>query len=146
MCSTYIGWGISNYYKKRIAFFQNLDDFIHYAMRNINFFKDSVEQIITQYIVDSTLSNDFKDVLVKYKAKKELGNILILKRNEVNLIKNIFAFLGKNDSENQIAGLKNFSSQSVVLIDNAKEEYKKVGSICTKLGFLLGLVIAICLI
>ena len=72
--------------------------------------------------------------------------VFILKKDEVSFVNNVLNFLGKNDSENQIAGLKNYSSQIQNYIQNSNDEYKKVGSISTKLGFLFGLAVAICLI
>lgn len=145
LCSTYLGWGLSNYYKRRIVLFQNLDDFINFAISNINFFKDSVEIIINQFLNSHSLSKEFRDCLVKIKNNVEFNSIL-LKKNENNLLNDVFQFLGKNDSENQIVGLKNYSNQISIYLKQAEEDNKKIGSISTKLGFLLGLLIAICLI
>ena len=145
LCSTYLGWGLSNYYKRRIVLFQNLDDFINFAISNINFFKDSVEIIINQFLKSHSLSKEFRDCLVKIKNNVEFNSIL-LKKNENNLLNDVFQFLGKNDSENQIVGLKNYSNQISMYLKQAEEDNKKIGSISTKLGFLLGLLIAICLI
>jgi len=145
LCSTYLGWGLSNYYKRRIVLFQNLDDFINFAISNINFFKDSVEIIINQFLNSHSLSKEFRDCLVKNKNNVEFNSIL-LKKNENNLLNDVFQFLGKNDSENQIVGLKNYSNQISIYLKQAEEDNKKIGSISTKLGFLLGLLIAICLI
>ena len=145
LCSTYLGWGIGNYYKKRIILFQNFDDFINYACSNINFFKDSVDKIISQFVNSHSLSKEFKECLDKNKFKNDFS-ILLFKKNENILLNDVFRYLGKNDSENQIVGLKNYSNQVNLYLKQAKDDYKKIGSISAKLGFLLGLLIAICLI
>ena len=141
-CSSYLGWGIGNYYKKRVKFFRDVKDMLNYLINNINFYKDSVnynlEKFINQYKPNTTLIeivNDYKD--------KKIKSYALLKNDEIHLVNNIFEHLGKSDSENQIMGLKNFSFQVDELINKCDEDYNKIGKISNKLGTLLGITLAV---
>lgn len=146
MCFIYLGWGLGNYYKKRIRIFQELDDFLNYAIGNINFFKDSTCSIYNSYLERFNPSKQFSDILNKQIQGKTLENTLYLKKVESVLLTNIFSNFGKSDSENQIAEFKNYSEQIKIILNKCREDDDKIGKISTKLGFLFGLALAICLL
>lgn len=145
-CSSYIGWGIQNYYKNRIIFYENLDNFLHYLMNNINFYKDSVTTILKDYLKTANDSRYLKNLINSYLNGNVDCDLLIIKKDERQLVKNIFNHLGKSDCENQIAGLTNFSAQAQFLIKKSRNDYEKEGKIATKLGILFGVALAICLL
>lgn len=145
-CSSYVGWGIQNYYKNRINFYENIDNFLHYVINNINFYKDSINKILVDYLQVSNNSKYLKNIITTYaNGTLELDSIMI-KKDEKQLLSNIFNHLGKSDSENQIAGLENFSIQIQFVIKKCREDYERIGKIATKLGILFGLALTICLI
>lgn len=142
----YIGWGIQNYYKNRIIFYENLDNMLHYIINNINFYKDSSERILMNFLKNSNTSKYLKSVIISFLKNNSVMDTLIIKKNEKSHLINIFNHLGKSDCENQIAGFKIFSDQTNFIIIKCKEEYEKIGKNATKLGILLGLAITICLL
>lgn len=87
-----------------------------------------------------------KNIIVAFMNGKRDFDLIVVKKEERQLLANIFNHLGKSDSENQINGLKNFSTQVQFLIKKSREDYEKVGKNATKLGFLFGLALAICLL
>lgn len=145
-CSSYIGWGIQNYYKNRINFYDNLDNFLHYLINNINFYKDSINKILENYLSTTNDSKYLKNIITAFMNGKSEFDSIVVKKEERQLLANIFNHLGKSDSENQIAGLTNFSTQVQFVLKKCREDYEKVGKIATKLGFLFGLALAICLL
>ncbi len=145
-CSSYIGWGIQNYYKNRISFYNNLDNFLHYLINNINFYKDCVNKILVNYLSATNDSKYLKNIIIDFMDGKNDFDSIVVKKDEKQLLTNIFNHLGKSDSENQIAGLTNFSTQVQFVLKKCREDYEKVGKITTKLGFLFGLALAICLL
>lgn len=145
-CSSYIGWGIQSYYKNRIVFYDNVDNFLHYLISNINFYKDSINKILSNFLSTTNESKYLKNIIVAFLNGKRDFDSIVVKKEERQLLANIFNHLGKSDSENQIDGLKNFSTQVQFLIKKSREDYEKVGKIATKLGFLFGLALAICLL
>ena len=145
-CSSYIGWGIQSYYKNRIVFYNNVDNFLHYLIGNINFYKDSINKILSNFLSTTNESKYLKNIIVAFMNDKRDFDSIVVKKEERQLLANIFNHLGKSDSENQIDGLKNFSTQVQFLIKKSREDYEKVGKNATKLGFLFGLALAICLL
>jgi len=145
-CSSYIGWGIQNYYKNRINFYDNLDNFLHYLINNINFYRDSIKKILGNYLSTTNDSKYLKNIITAFISGESEIDSIIVKKDEKQLIANIFNHLGKSDSENQIAGLRNFSTQVQFVLKRCREDYEKVGKIASKLGFLFGLAIDICLL
>lgn len=145
-CSSYIGWGIQNYYKSRIVFYENIDNFLHYLSNNINFYKDSINAILKEYVETSSDSKHLKNIISSYLKGNMNCEAVIIKKEEKQLVKNIFSHLGKSDSENQIAGFANFSTQVQLLAEKCRQDYEKEGKIATKLGILFGLALAICLL
>ncbi len=141
-CSTYIGWGISNYYKKRVIFFKDVNDLLNFLINNINFLKDSINVILLNFVKQQQPSVALIEIINDYISNKKQYYIL-LKKEEVYIINNIFNHLGKSDSENQIAGLKNFTFQINNVIEKCEADYNKIGRISTKLGFLFGITLAI---
>ncbi len=145
-CSSYIGWGVQKYYKNRITFYENLDNLLHFAMNNICFYKDDINTILTNYIKTSNDSKHLKSIIMSVVNDKSNFDTVVIKKEEKQLLLNIFNYLGKSDSENQIAGLTNFSKQVQFVLNKCREEYNNLGKISTKLGVLFGIALAICLL
>ena len=146
LCTTYIGWGISNYYKQRIKFYKELNDLINYLINNINFYKDSINLILNKFIIEHKPNLTLTKIINSYMNNSTNFNDIIIKNDEVSMINNIFLHLGKSDSENQIIELKNYSLQVCDVIKNCENDFNKIGRISLKLGILFGLALAVCLI
>ena len=146
LCTTYIGWGISNYYKQRIKFFKELNDLINYLINNINFYKDSINLVLNKFIMEHKPNPTLTKIINNYLNNSTNFNDMIIKNDEVGVLNNIFLHLGKSDSENQIIELKNYSVQVCDLIKNCERDFDRIGKISLKLGLLFGLALAVCLI
>ena len=144
--TTYLGWGIDNYYKKRILFYKELNDLTNYLIQNINFYKDSVNTILSNFILEHKPNKSLENIISSYVEGQVYINESIIKNEEYSVIKNLFLHLGKSDSENQIAELDNASFSIKKIIEKCENDYNKVGKISTKLGTLFGLTLVICLL
>lgn len=152
---SYIGYGISKYYRKRKRYFEDLILVAERLSVDISFSKDNLQTILTNSI--DSYGNDLKNSIKGYieylkNNGKELSNNLIFKKS--SLIKDeeketVFLFfksLGRLDASNQISEINNFKTKFVALRDSADIENKKFGSLSFKLAILFALLITILLI
>ena len=152
---SYIGYGISRYYRKRKRYFEDLILISERLSVDISFSKDNLQTIILNSI--NSYGNDFKKSVNGYLEylkdnKTEFTNELLFKKS--SLIKEeeketIFLFfksLGRLDASNQVSEIGNFKTKFISLKDNAEIDNKKFGSLSFKLAIVVALLIIILLI
>jgi stage III sporulation protein AB len=152
---SYIGYGISRYYRKRKRYFEDLILLSERLSVDISFSKDNLQTILKNSI--DSYGNDLKSSIKGYMEflknnEKELSNNLIFKKS--SLIKDeeketVFLFfksLGRLDASNQVSEINNFKIKFVSLRDDAENDNKKFGSLSFKLAILFALMIIILLI
>lgn len=147
---TYIGWGLSNYYTIRHAFYKDFLNFLEFCEIEITFYHNKMQSIFDSYIETSPSSKEFIKFLNKTKLQFENDNIkvdnLLLSSNEQKLLANFFNGLGTTNAEKQGDLIEYNKSQFQIISNECAGKAQKFAPLCTRLGFLFGLAIAICLI
>lgn len=154
-CCTYLGYGFSSYYRRRLRLFKDVLNFASKMIVDINFSRSNLKEIIQNSL--SNYGSDFKTILNNFLSY--LGDNSNLLSEEILLsgIKNLsvedkqtlflfFKGLGRYDAESQIKELENYKKKFDDLKLVAEAENKKYGGLYIKLGLMLGLLIAILLI
>lgn len=154
-CCTYIGYGLSSYYRKRHKIFRDCHSFANKLIVEINFAKNNLKEIITNSI--NSYSSDFKGILNGYlnylnSDAKILNDEQLFKKNsmlsqdEKQTIFLFFKSLGRYDAQSQIIEIEHFQQKFEQLEKSADAENKKYSALYIKLGLLFGVLIAILLI
>lgn len=155
VCFSYIGYGFSKYYSRRNKFFEDLILFSERLCIDIAFSKDKMLSIVNACKLE--VSKDLERVLLVYE-KYLVGEIEdfteemyfetsnLLNEDEQSSIKLFFKNLGRLDSKNQTKEIENFKTKFELLRKNSDIENRKFGGLFIKLGFILGLTLAILLI
>lgn len=154
-CSTYIGYGFSSYYRKRLRLFKDCHNFANKLIVDINFSKNNLKEIISSSL--GNYGSEFKQILNRFldylnsHATILKSEDIFVKNNflSVEEIQVIFTFLkglGRYDAENQIKELEDFKLKFDELKQQANNENKKYGALYVKLGLMFGIMLAILLI
>lgn len=150
--ASYIGYGISKYYRKRKRYFEDLILITERLSVDISFSKDNLQTIISNSI--NSYGNDFKNSLNGYLQylkdnKTELTVDLLFKKSslikeeEKEIVFLFFKSLGRLDASNQVSEINNFKVKFISLKDDAENENKKFGSLSFKLAIIFALLIII---
>lgn len=153
--STYIGFGFASYYRQRLRFFKDIQDFASKLILEINFSKKNLQEVVESNI--STCGNDFKKILIyflnylkdiNFQFSKDLmfSKKTVLSFEEQQLVFMFLSGLGKYDLFNQIKEIENYNGKFKALIESAELENKKFGGLYIKLGLMLGILIGILII
>lgn len=151
-CCTYIGHGFSKYYTSRKVFFEDMILLMDKLKLDIAFSKEKIGNIISSFEPMSKhqkkLCQNFLGMLQnnKFETDKLFENITILKSDEKNVLGIFFKTLGRFDLENQTNQIISFQNQIQQYKDNAQSLCDKYGSIFTKLGFIVGVLLALILL
>ena len=148
-CS-YIGYGICNYYKSRYVFFKDFVIFLEICEVQIVFYHNKINTIFANFLENNQCSKEFSNFLRKIQMQfKEHNKIkvdgVLLNVDEQKMIVNFFNNLGKTNSQNQKEIIEFNKTQFKSKAVECENIVKKNAPLATKLGFLLGLAIAICL-
>ncbi|MGN1163107.1 MAG: hypothetical protein ACI4T2_04255 [Christensenellales bacterium] len=149
----YVGFGISNYYKKREEFFAGLIILCDRVRADIDFsnknlisifqtlnFEGNLKKLVANYC--EYLQN--KDIDIS--AKHIFHGIWILKDEEKNVISDFFARLGRHDCDNEIKLIDDFKNIIEPMSQSASQDKSKYGKMSVKISFLLGLMVAILIV
>lgn len=146
----YIGYGLSNYYNKRVNFFKDLKLLFEKIKLEINFSHLKLISILNSFSTTSKevdyLKKNFKKCLqenLNFNEENLFYNIKILSNDEKQLLILFLTSLGKFDVFNQSKQLENQEKELELLRKNAEDEAKKYGPLYLKLGVILGLAIAL---
>ena len=153
-CCTYIGFGFSSFYRRRVKFFLDIIAFQNKLVVEIAFKQNKLKEIIDEFV--KRCGADFKSVLKNFKenyllGKKNLEENMLFRKNicltddEKRTIFGFFKSLGKYDCENQIKEIEDYKKTFETSLVDAQAENKKYSSLYVKLGLMAGLIIAILL-
>lgn len=153
--ATYIGYGLSSYYRKRFRFFKDCTSFASKLIVDINFSKTNLKEIINSNL--NSYAGEFKHILngyLNYLSSEAvlISETLLFKKNtflndeEKQTLFLFFKSLGRYDAENQIKEIQNFTAKFQDLQKTAELESKKYSALYIKLGLMLGILVAIILI
>lgn len=152
---TYLGFGLSKYYRKRKRFFEDMVFLCGKLCVEISFSSDSLSAII-QNSMDN-FSKDFKNMLKGYldylgkngseiSVESLFGKSTLIKDDEKELFLNFFKNLGRLDASNQVQEIENFKEKFGEIKSHADDDNKKFGNLSLKLMMLLGILVVIILI
>jgi stage III sporulation protein AB len=152
---SYVGYGISRYYRKRKRYFSDLILLSERLSVDISFTKDYLVSICSRSVV--SFGSDLKNTVNSYieflkNNETELTSELIFKKSslikeeEKEVVFLFFKSLGRLDASNQISEIENFKNKFIAYKNEAEIEDKKFGSLSFKLALLLALLIVILLI
>lgn len=152
-CTTYIGFGIANYYIKREKLFFELCQFCEKLKTDIGFLLMPLEEILSE--ASENYISGLKDITEVCKKIIESGNALTsedlrrqlkcacINEEEKRLICGFFCMLGKSDEKTQLEQIEGYKQRFAAAELSCSADKKKYSSMYKKLGFLLG--VAVCL-
>lgn len=149
---TYVGHGFSKHYVLREEFFKALDLFLKKMNLEINFSREKLKPIISNYITPcKELDFILKNFLLALGTKKLNENELflktkLLKPDEKQMIFSFFKSVGHFDLSGQTEHINNFLKNFNFYLQTSKEEKTKYGTLFTKLGIIIGVLISLILI
>lgn len=154
-CSTYIGYSITNFQKKKKLIYEDMIMLCNFLENSISFSMDTIQVIINNHI--SSFKSPIRNAVEQYvnlleKAREISHNDLnqSLKNNYLDKNENIelcdfFYNLGRLGREEQIKQISAFKSSFDEKNNLHGEKVAKNSGIHTKIGFFVGLLIAILL-
>lgn len=142
-----IAYSISDQYKEKFDFYNNLKKFLQEFKINISFKQSK----ITEFIKSIKAKKQFKLFLNSYKTYLDTGNlnleqINILSDEEKNQLKNIVSNIGAYDVKNEICQVETFLLEIDEKLKIAEEDKKKLSPMIIKLSLLFAIGLAILLI
>ncbi len=128
--------------KKVYEFFNSLINLCDKIIADLNYKKSNIKVILS----NKFQSNDLNLLLKKFVKEKKLEFPNYLLKEEVFLIEDLFASLGKADTNSQILSVEAFKVELKKIAKEKYEKYKKYNTLFVKLGFISGLLIFIMVI
>lgn len=148
---SYIGYGFSSFYKVRLRFFKDFLNFLEFCQTQITFYHNKIDEIFLEFSQQNQCGKELTKFLQKVKNQFTLNQnisveLFLLNPNEQKLLTNFFNNLGKTSTDKQNELIEFNKSQIKLISNDCEEKAQKFSPLATKLGFLLGLAMAICLI
>ena len=139
ICFVYIGYSLSESYKKKIMYYSDLSSFLSYLKTNIIYNSPTIYTMIINYKFESI------------KLKKELNNylsdgLITDNINSESLLKDFLEQFGKKDKTETIRLIDLFYSRCKTMLDKLQQNSAKNTVLPLKLSFYCGLVICIILL
>lgn len=141
-CVVLLGNNYSKYYKKRVLFYYELNQFCQVLENDIKFNQNSINLII-----DNALKQFKSELNISlqhyFKNAKEFQKINFLSEKENETLLQFYESLGKRDVEGELGNIKNYQIDFNLQKENCESDYKKMGLLGNKLGMLSALLIFI---
>jgi stage III sporulation protein AB len=149
---TYVGFGFSKQYILRYEFFTQLQLFFKKFNLQINFSREKLKPIISEHV---TTSKELELILSNFLTaldendltnKKLFNKCKLLNEDEKNLLFSFFKSLGHFDLTGQTDHINNYIKNFEFILQSVKEDKEKYGTLFTKLGLIIGVVISLILL
>ena len=142
-----IAHAVSEQYKEKFDFYDNLKTFFNQFKINLNFRQDKILDFLHQ--INS--KKQFKLFIASYKQylitnKIDLTNIKILSIEEINQLTEMVKSIGKLDSTNEIKQIETFQIEIDSKLKKAEKDKEKLCPMILKLSLLFVIALAILLI
>lgn len=148
ICCGYVGYGVSNHYRRRSNLFVGILGYIDALENGMSYLQTTLGDLTSGYIADR--KDDTGKILQRYLKLLEKGSFSknqclevvkcgLMTGYERNIFAEMLFSLGKTDLDSQLAELKKYRALIAPISENAKQNYKKYGSLAFKLGILAGL-------
>lgn len=151
-CCTYIGYGFSKYYTLRNVFFADMTLLMDKLKLDIKFSKEKVGDIVKNFNPFSKhfklLCDNFVGILEvgKFDEQQLFDGINFLKLEEKNTLQAFFKSLGRFDIENQTNQINSFLEEVKKYQISASADKDKYSSLFIKIGFIIGVLIALIIV
>ncbi len=134
--------------KKKLAFFNLLNDFAEFAKQNISLFKNNLVQIIDEFILKENEKNaKYLQIFQKNGQIYTFDRDLVLKYSgneaDADMILRFLSELGKNEYDFERIRLDEFLSILKSKTNKEKEELSSKGSLAFKVSLAIGAVLSI---
>ncbi|MBE5741343.1 MAG: hypothetical protein E7351_02325 [Clostridiales bacterium] len=142
-----IAHSISEQYKDKYDFYNNLKLFLNQFKINISFRQEKINDFLNKTKAKKQFNlfiNSYKNYLKTNEL--DLSQIKILNDEEKNDLENIIKNIGKYDTENEIKQLDNFLLTVDMKLDSAMQDKNKLCPMILKLSLLFAIGLAILLI
>lgn len=139
-----IAFAISEQYKDKFDFYNNLKLFLNQFKINLTFKQEKIETFLNNLKPKKQFClfvSAYKDYLKN--EKLDLSSIKILEEPEVSELTEIVKNLGKHDVKSEINQLDNFIFTIDEKLKNAKEAKEKLCPLILKLSLLFAIALAI---
>ena len=138
--SSYIGVEISNSYSKKEKFFREIIMFCDMLINNIGFNKNKIGVVIENNL--DNYSGDLKDCLSSYIAEKSI-DVEFLNKYQNQKINDFFNGLGGFDVGSEINYINSYKLIFEDFYEKGKDENKRYGTLYSKIGIIVGLILVI---
>jgi len=149
-CS-YIGYGVGRYFKTREKIWNDFVNFCEFCDVQIGFFQNKLQSIMDKFVETNSTQKETKKMFKKIgtdlqNAKNLKIESIFLNDDEKGQLNDFFNALGKSSADNQKNLIGHHKSIFSKYQKDCTESVKKNAPLATKLGFFLGLALAICLL
>lgn len=139
---TYMGYFLSEKYRKRRSYFDALEKFHDRFLNELNYKKSPLPDIVAAF----PATGEFKKTLDEYTATHVFSPKKLLTEEENSFLGEYFSVIGKSDGAGQQEYFSSVSPKIKDYFSQSKENAKKYTDLYVRLGFLLGLALIVCLI
>ena len=142
-----IAIGVSQQYKERYDFYQNLNIFLSQFKLNVSFKKEKITQFLSQIKAKKQFNifiNEYKNYLKNNQFNT--GDIKILEEDEKEWLTSMVENLGAMNSDNELNQIELYLIESKSKLRKAEQDKSKLCPMIIKLSLLFAIGIAIILI
>lgn len=140
--STYLGYFLSEKYRRRKKFMAQLYSFNERFISELNYSRRPLKEFFTCY----EYKGDFLTLLNSYTDKNTGCSFSFLSPDDINYVNGYFSRLGKGDAYEQSGYFTAQRDNLSALKTDSENDEKKYGGLYIKLGFLAGLAIAVVIV
>lgn len=142
-----IARAVSEQYKDRFDFFNNLKSFLNHLRLNISFKQEK----ISDFLLKTEAKKQFKTFIENYQSylktnELDLSQITVLDETDKTILTDIIKNVGKFDAKNEISQLDNFILIVNEKLAKSKEDKDKLCPMILKLSLLFAIGLGIILI
>lgn len=142
-----IAYAVSEQYKEKFDFYNNLKTFLNQFKINLNFKQEKILNFLNQ----TNSKKQFKFFISSYKEylktnELNLTNIKILNEEEIIQLTEMIKNIGKFDSINEIKQIETFLVEIDIKLKKAEKDKEKLCPMILKLSLLFAIALAILLI
>ena len=144
VCGTsYVGYVLALYYKKRKQFFENFVDFLNHAKTQISFIQSRRISIFESFCSNGS---DFEKITKDIANGKEAKKPTYIKQEEWMVVQGFFNDLGKGDVESECQRAEATKQKAESLQKSSEKEFEKKYSLCIKIGVAVGVAVSIIIV
>ena len=148
VCCAYVGFGVSDIYKRRSVFFDALVEYLDSLERGISYAKTPLPKLTEDFAADR--KGELFALLRKFACDIRSGQKTefkspVFSAYERRRVTEMLDSLGKYDTDTQLTELRRYRALFVPARDGAAKKYSTTGKLAAKLGILVGIAVMLAL-